>query len=149
TPAPSPFPTPAHLAGQSPTRVLAEPSSTAVGLALKINAGSGWETQDEDGLSLLAGLALLEELRPQLARLGVMGAVARERNALTVTALLPRTTWQASDGLLLYAFCQPAPGAEAVERARASLLRTPAMEEGNPAHDLCHALQQAHFGRTS
>lgn len=149
TPAPSPFPTPAHLAGQSRTRVLAEPSSTAVGLALKINAGSGWETQDEDGLSLLAGLALLEEIRPQLAALGVMAAVECDRNAITVTALLPRSTWRAGAGLLLDAFFQPAPGAEAVERARASLLRTLAMEEGNPAHDLRHALQQAHFGRTS
>lgn len=138
-----------HLAAQSRTRVLAEPGSTAVGLAVQINAGSGWEAGGEAGMTLLAGLAILEEIRPQLDALGALTAVECDRNAITVTALLPRASWRAGADLVLDAFFHPTPGEAAVERARESLIRMLAMEEGNPAHELRHALQQAHFGRTS
>jgi predicted Zn-dependent peptidase len=126
--------------------VLAEPSGTAVALAVLLNAGSGWEAENEAGLSHLAARSVAEEVAARLEALDATVAVHCGGAAIGFTLLAPPETWRPAATLLLDALFRSSPSDGAVARARAALEATLRMDDASPAAHARNALREAHYG---
>jgi predicted Zn-dependent peptidase len=126
--------------------VLAEPSGTAVALAVLLNAGIGWEPENEAGLSHLAARSVVEEVRARLEALDATVSVHCSAAAVGFTLLAPPDTWRPAAALFLDALFRSPPGDGAVARARAALEAMLRMDDASPAARARDALREAHFG---
>ncbi|HEX6940383.1 MAG TPA: hypothetical protein VF158_13295 [Longimicrobiales bacterium] len=119
-----PFTSAAAAAGQSRVAVLEEPDAVAVGVAVVLNSGIPWELESETGLTRLAALAAIEQVRPQLDALGGRVHLECHAAATTLSLLLPPATWRLGTVLFLDALFEQDVSAEAIERARSRLLES-------------------------
>jgi predicted Zn-dependent peptidase len=131
---------------QSRIRVLEEPGGTAVGVALVINAGNALELRTESGVTHMAALAAVEEIRPAIRAMGGQVAVTCNLTTIDITLATPADTWAASTELLFGSLLDRPVGNGSVEIARHNLLRVLDMEESSPSYEAEMALQQAVFG---
>lgn len=128
--------------------VLVEPRGTAVALAVDLNAGGIWDPVEQAGVSRLAAEALLEGLHPKLTALGATGRLDCDRFGLRFTLLAPPSTWRSASGLFLDALFHPAIRTEALDTAKARLLRSLRFQQGDPAAEIRTAAHEALFGET-
>ncbi len=133
-------------AGAQRSLVLVQPRGTAVSLAVDLNAGGIWDPQA--GVSRLAAEALLVGLHARLAALGASGRLDCDRFGLRFTLLAPPSTWLATSGIFLDALFHPAIRPEALDTARARLLRSLHFQQGDPATEIRAAAHEALFGET-
>lgn len=126
--------------------MLAEPSGTAVALAVLVNAGVGWEAGGEAGLSHLAARSVVEEVGARLEALDAIVSVHCSAAAIGFTLLAPPDTWRPAAVLFLDALFRSPPGDGAVARARAGLEAMLRMDDASPAARARSALREAHFG---
>ena len=126
--------------------VLPEPRGTAVALAIDLNAGGIWDPAEQAGVSRLAAESILEGLRPELRVLGASGRLDCDRFGLRFTLLAPPSTWRAAAGLFLDALFHPSIQADALDTARARLVRSLRFQEGDPAAEIRTAAHEALFG---
>lgn len=137
--------TPTAVLAQSRIAILEEPDAVAVGFAIVLNSGGPWELDTEAGLSQLAALAAIEQARPQLEAIGGRARVECRAAATVITLHLPAASWRLGALLLQDALFDQRISTDAVERARAELLRT--LEAQDPfTAGLRAALAEALFG---
>lgn len=108
---------------QSRLAVLAEPDAVAVGIAVVLNSGAPWELESEAGLTPLAAMAAIEQVRAQLDALGGRVRVECHAAATVLTLHLPAATWRLGALLFQDALFEQRISSDAVERGRAELLR--------------------------
>ncbi|HEX7118685.1 MAG TPA: hypothetical protein VF212_07860 [Longimicrobiales bacterium] len=130
---------------QSRLAVLEEPDAVAVGVAIVLNSGSPWELDSEAGLTRLAALAAVEQVRAQLDALGGRVRLECFAAATALTLSLPPSTWRLGTLLFVDALFERDPTPEAVDRAKAALLRS--LEAQDPfTSGVRAALAHALFG---
>ncbi len=130
---------------QSRLAVLAEPDAVSVGIAVVLNSGTPWELESEAGLTPLAALAAIEQVRTQLDALGGRVRVECRAAATVLTLHLPAATWRLGALLFQDALFEQRVSGDAVERARAELLRV--LEGQDPfTSEVRAALARALFG---
>lgn len=112
--------------------VIPESGATGAGLALVV-PGSGWEDARMSGVSMLAALAVLEEIGAELESLGARAEVTCGRWAFVFRLAAPGETWRRAAEVLAKGLGGRAPSVAALERARASLAAALTLDRGNPA----------------
>ncbi len=135
----------ASAGAQTRLVVMEEPDVTVVGIAVVLNSGSPWELESEAGLTHLAALATVEQLRPQLETLGGSVRVECLPAATVLTLLVPPTTWRLATLLFMDALFVQELSEGAVERAKDGLLRSLAARDAYTA-GIRAALARALFG---
>jgi predicted Zn-dependent peptidase len=141
----SPRPAPA----QTRIAVLEEPSGTAVGLAVVLNAGSAWEIRQEAGLTYLAARSVVEEVRPVLDALGARATVDCDAAGIRFTLLLPPVGWEGAAEAFLGALFERPFSDVAVERARRVVLREAVRRDGDFPTEISGGLARALYGEGS
>lgn len=132
--------------GQSRATILEEPDGTAVGLAIVLSAGGGWEPASEAGVTHLAALAVVEEVRHRLAGLGGFAEVRCDRTSIGFTLVLPPESWREGVDVFANALFRGEPGGEAVAAAQRDLLGMLRAGEGSPAGEAKTTVYEALFG---
>ncbi|HUG39606.1 MAG TPA: hypothetical protein VMM12_03940 [Longimicrobiales bacterium] len=125
--------------------VIPEAGASAVGLAVVV-AGSGWEDERRSGATLLAAEALLEESAAGLETLGASASVSCGRWAFVFTVVAPPETWRAAAEILASGLSDPAPTVSGLERARARLAASLALDRASPAWQARLAAGRALYG---
>lgn len=138
------------LAAQAVDRlhVQPEPAGTMVAVTLRLGAGRAVEARTEAGVLQLAALTVLENLRPALDSVGARATVACGRGATTFTLLAPSDTWGPAAMRMLAGVFHPEPDSLDLERARARLVRSTRLDNGNPTWQVRVVTRQALFGIT-
>lgn len=136
--------------GQSVGRlhVRPEPSETVVAVALRLDVGRRDEATGEVGVAELAARAVVEGATPELVALGGRTTISCGRNATTMTLVAPVSTWEAATTRLLDAVFEPAIDSAALATARAALVRSTRLDNGNPTWQVRVVTRQALFGVT-
>ncbi|MFO7894853.1 MAG: hypothetical protein R6U63_14055 [Longimicrobiales bacterium] len=127
--------------------VVEEPQATAVAVAVVV-PGSTWELPGTEGLTILSAMTALEAIRPALDSLAARARVDCTPAAFTFTLAAARDGWQAAVDVFLDGLFRPAPGPEALERARSRLMESLTLDQASPAWQARLAVRHALHGDT-